>query len=307
MATNALDIVSLATMKSELRIPAPETSHDTLLTGQIDAAVSFVSKALRAPLLDRAEGFRCSRPGDFYPLVIPTSNVRRVSSVKYWPADGNLNAYPTGTVDVSTLGRFQERGRDFAIYPPASGWPTVLDNSLIEILVVRGLNTPPALRSAVVLCVRQFYDGYIEIRPNSAFYALIEPWRDRGSLTVVGFDPTGIMIPEVPIDPVISDHSRYFGWSDDRVIETVDFGAASTSNSNVGTLPPRTTDGHIWIGVPQSAGYPQGVRLAGGTRVQVIPQIAGTVDDTGGAPHLVGVSTRMLAPSLGGVRIEIAY
>ena len=36
---------------------------------------------------------------------------------------------------------------------------------------------PPALRQAVILCVRQFYDGYAEIRPTAAFYALIAPWR----------------------------------------------------------------------------------------------------------------------------------
>ena len=39
----ALDFLPLATMKDELRIPAAETSHDVLLTGQVCAAVSFVS------------------------------------------------------------------------------------------------------------------------------------------------------------------------------------------------------------------------------------------------------------------------
>ena len=123
---------------------------------------------------------------------------------------------------------------------------------------------------------------------------------------MVGFDPGDMAVPEVPIDPVISDHSRYFGWSDDRVIETVDFGAAATSNSNVGTLPPRATNGYLWIGVPESAGYPRGMRLAGGSLVQGIPQLAGTVDDTNGAPHLVGVTSRQQAAS-SGVGIELVY
>ena len=306
MATNALDIASLATMKSELRIPAAETAHDTLLTSHIANAVSFVSRPLRVPLLDRAEGFRCSRPTNSdTPIVLPTDGVRSVGSVRYWTADGSLREAPAGTIDVGTLGRMVA-GRGFVIYPPADGWPLVLDNSLIEIVVTRGMTTPPALRSAVVLCVRQFYDGYREIRPTEAFYALIEPWRDRGSLTMVGFDPVGIMIPEVPVDPVISDHSRYFGWSDDRVIETVDFGAAATSNSNVGTLPTRATNGYLWIGVPESAGYPRGMRLAGGSLVQSIPQLAGTVNDTNGAPHLVGVTTRQQGASTG-ISIELVY
>ena len=34
----------LATMKDELRIPATEVEHDALLTGQIHAAVSHVSR-----------------------------------------------------------------------------------------------------------------------------------------------------------------------------------------------------------------------------------------------------------------------
>ena len=36
---------------------------------------------------------------------------------------------------------------------------------------------PQALKQAVILCVRQFYDGHAEIRPTAAFYALIAPWR----------------------------------------------------------------------------------------------------------------------------------
>ena len=177
MATNALDIVSLATMKSELRIPAAETSHDVLLTGQIAAAVSFVSRAVRVPLLDRAEGFRCSRPTySDIPICLPTDGVRSVGSVRYWTAGGSLREAPDGAIDVDTLGRLSAHNC-FEIYPPAAGWPLVLDKSLIEIVVTRGMTTPPALRSAVVLCVRQLYDGYREIRPTEAFYALMAPFR----------------------------------------------------------------------------------------------------------------------------------
>ena len=40
----ALGIVSLETMKFELRIPASETAHDALLTSQIVSAVSYVAR-----------------------------------------------------------------------------------------------------------------------------------------------------------------------------------------------------------------------------------------------------------------------
>ena len=126
MATNALDIVSLATMKSELRIPAAETDHDTLLTSHIANAVSFVSRPLRVPLLDRAEGFRCSRPTDSaIPIVLPTDGVRSVGSVRYWTADGSLREAPDGSIAVGTLGRLVA-GSGFEIYPPADGWPRYL-------------------------------------------------------------------------------------------------------------------------------------------------------------------------------------
>ncbi len=175
MATNALEVVSLATIRSELRIP--DDSHDGLLTGQIAAAVSFVSLHLRVPLLDRAEEFRCSRPSyAAAPIVLSTDGVRSVSSVKYWTAAGSLREAPNGTIAVGALGRLVEYC-GFVIYPPASGWPLVLDNSLIEIVVTRGMDTPPAVIAAVVLCVRQLYNGYREIRPTEAFYALMQPFR----------------------------------------------------------------------------------------------------------------------------------
>ena len=72
-------------------------------------------------------------------------------------------------------------------------------------------------------------------------------------------------------------------------------------------LPARSTNGYIWIGVPDAAGYPQGVKLAGGSRVQAIPQLTGNIDDPDGEAHLVGVTTRMQSSALGGVRIEIVY
>ena len=178
MATDALDIVSLATMKDELRIPLAETSHDLLLSGQIAASVSFVSRFLRVPLLDRAVTFRCSRPSSApTPLILSTDGVRSISSVKYWTAAGSLREAPDGTIAVGTLGR-QVEYCGYVIYPPAGGWPLVLDNSLIEIGVTRGQDTPEALRAAVVLCVRQIYDGHRRIGTTAAFYALVRPFQD---------------------------------------------------------------------------------------------------------------------------------
>ena len=48
----ALTIVSLDSMKTELRIPAAETSHDALITSQLVAAANFVAKSSGLPLAD---------------------------------------------------------------------------------------------------------------------------------------------------------------------------------------------------------------------------------------------------------------
>ena len=94
MAATATEIVSVADIKRELRFDdSDDGSQNDMLTAQIEAAVSFVSREISRPLLDEAD------------------------------------------------------------------------------------EVPPALRQAVILCVRQFYDGYAEIRPTAAFYALIAPWR----------------------------------------------------------------------------------------------------------------------------------
>ena len=48
----ALQIVTLAAMKLELRIPATESEHDSLLTGQITAAANFVMRSTGLAVAD---------------------------------------------------------------------------------------------------------------------------------------------------------------------------------------------------------------------------------------------------------------
>ena len=52
--TEALSIVSLDSMKTELRIPLSEASHDALLSGQIHAAANFVMESTGLALADLA-------------------------------------------------------------------------------------------------------------------------------------------------------------------------------------------------------------------------------------------------------------
>ena len=106
----------------------------------------------------------------------------------------------------------------------------------------------------------------------------------------------------------VGTHTRYFGWSDDNVIATADFAAAETSSTNMGTLPARAANGYIWFAVPETEGYPTSI-MVGGFPQNIVnyPQQAGTVDDAGGEPHLVGVSSRVQFSGLAGEDIEVVY
>ena len=61
----------------------------------------------------------------------------------------------------------------------------------------------PALRSAAILLVRQLYNGYREIRPTEAFYAMVDPFRNIAGV----FESS----PRIIVDPTTGDHTRYFG------------------------------------------------------------------------------------------------
>ena len=140
-----------------------------------------------------------------------------------------------------------------------------------------------------------------EIKPSAAFWALIDPFRN-----LAGVFPAN---PLVIVNPVTSDHTRYFGWSDKRLIETAEFSFASTSESNEGLLPQRATDGYIWFAVPEAAGYPGSLHIDNGPldQIGVFVRQAGTVDDLNGDPHIVGVSFDMQTAALSGDEIELGY
>ena len=159
----------------------------------------------------------------------------------------------------------------------------------------------PALRSAAVLLVRQLYDGDKVIKPSAAFYAIVDPFRNIAGVFASS--------PRVIVDPTTSDHVRYVGWSDDRLIETADFGAASSFDSNEGLLPARGTNGFIWFGVPVAAGYPSSLHINGGPldQLAVFVQQSGTVDDENSQPHIVGVSFDIQTFHLAGQKVELGY
>ena len=191
MAATALEVLSLDELKAELRIEDDDTSHDALLTGIISAGVSFVSRFLRAPLVDTAETHRCTRPGDDRPLAIRADAVQSMAAVRYWSDGTALREAPDGTIAVADLGRRVQVARYFCIYPPADGWPLVETESMLEVDLTRSITLTArtvALKQAVILACRAFYDAEPMIKPTAAMYALIFPWRRLDA------DPPGTLV-----------------------------------------------------------------------------------------------------------------
>ena len=189
---SALDVVSLDLIKDELRIPDGVTTQDNLLQTQIEAAVSFVSHGLRGPLVDQDEKYYLQPPAMDSPLIFASPELKSISGIKYWSPSGSLRLDPDGAIAPGDLGRLHKERFDrqtHSVYGPVAGWPETLHDSLIELTVVRGMDITPetaALRSAVILGIRQLYDGYREIRPTEAFMRIVEPFRARGYLAQRG-------------------------------------------------------------------------------------------------------------------------
>ena len=118
---------------------------------------------------------------------------------------------------------------------------------------------------------------------------------------------------EVTLDlavPSALTHLRYFGWSDDNAITQAEMLAGNTSQTDEGTLPARVSNGYPFFAVPQDVGFPTELYIGANSRNAIAPTVvqqAGTIDDGGGEPHLIGVWRRLQVPALGGTTIRLGY
>ena len=181
MAETAIEVVTLETMRRELRISADDQSQDARITEKIGEAVDFVSERTGLPLLDVTETlYECPYGVDYSILPLRVRDVLSITEIKYWETTQKLREDPTGEVEVDTLGRLfatcEDESLGFFVYPPADGWPTRLANSLFQVKVVRGLETiAPGIKSAVILATRQLFEGFREVRPTNAMFTFMAP------------------------------------------------------------------------------------------------------------------------------------
>ena len=108
----------------------------------------------------------------------------------------------------------------------------------------------------------------------------------------------------------VSTHVRYFGWKATRVIDTADLASFGTATSDRSRLPAQSGSEYVVFVVPADIGYPSQVHLAGSAQ-DVLPTFdrqTGTISDTNGVAHIVGVSQRrLLGAAYGGQLIELVY
>ena len=189
MPTKPLDILSLEDAKLNLAIGGTTaedreafTALDTLLTDQITQAVSRATNRINVPLLDRDEVYPVYGYGD-EPIRLRKTYAKAVKSLSYWQPSQSLREEPAGTIAVADLGRsgyVAGSGINYEIWPTASGWPSVLSDTCINLTLTRGIQTAdiPKYKELVILYLKYAYDQEREIKPTSALNILAEQLQD---------------------------------------------------------------------------------------------------------------------------------
>ena len=194
-ATTALEVVSLEEIKDELRLGSDE-SQDAMITAQVEAAVSWLEKYIGRSIVQATVGTRSMVK--FFPLTNdrPISFIAKdfisLTSSEYWPLTAHITDEPIA-IDADDLGPIR---RSNWMWHNSSGpvrlwnqflkdtstiWPgEILQDTDIVITYLSGidLDVAQALKQSVIVLVRQFYDGYAELRPNHAVMSLARPFQN---------------------------------------------------------------------------------------------------------------------------------
>ena len=185
LAAEATDIISIAAMKIELRMPSSEFRHDSMLQSQIESAVDDISQRTGLPLLPvQAETQIPCFPEEGLALVLRDLDIVRDGiTVRYWTPAGVRTQDPDGTLDADSLGRLSaiERSGGFRLYPMGE-WPETLDDTEVIVSYTRHFEWTAALRSAVVLQVRELYQAQRETRGKSAIDRILARYVRKGGL-----------------------------------------------------------------------------------------------------------------------------
>ena len=158
-----------------------------------------------------------------------------------------------------------------------------------------------ALKQAVILACRAFYDAEPMIRPTASMYALIAPWRRLDAdapgtlVTVLDEAPTGD-VPETPLTPTVATVTRHLLASTDDTFAITEVVLTDATGSVALKIPAGT----VPAGERRYIAYWESGRTAAYDHVYLYPeghrdtqtQLAGWQD----GPNLTiaGLSGRLL-------------
>lgn len=206
---DATDVVSVERMLRELGLPAElaEVGNDDFdqeevdrLTDHIRAAVDRIGGYLGGSLLDRECTIVRPAPEPDQTLNVNLPDWQQWTGFEYHADDddgiygtaveGTLAPGDDGYPPTFAAGITQEgdcgRPRFLTIHPngldegKTRQWPAMADNSVLKLTASVGWGTiPEALKQAVVIVTRSFYDGHEQLPPRlrDAALALCQPWQ----------------------------------------------------------------------------------------------------------------------------------
>ena len=166
-------------MRQQLRLGAStgdNDPHDPIVTAAIRAGVAFVAKNTTIPLLDESVSCQVEAPSHAGYVTVPVAYIRSITRVKYWTEAQGYRVDPAGEILPASLGRVVFQQDRSYVYPPADGWPIRRAGSPLLVDLVRGLEIDEdhvLWQAVVVVAARLFFQGYEEIPPLHAVWALM--------------------------------------------------------------------------------------------------------------------------------------
>lgn len=195
MVAAVTNILSLSAARRELRLAANTSSPyeadeiDAILTPQLEAAGAWIAGRLQYPLVDTAVNVPAGlwydgetiRPHGEQPLSFFALSLQTLTGVQYWER-GDRDGDPTDT--ITTWGAWR-RGRSGSVdngnhylWPDTGGWPEPY-TAVYAVQGSQGLSATdpalPAIRQAMTLLVREFFEGRHEIKRTHAVFTLLAP------------------------------------------------------------------------------------------------------------------------------------
>ena len=165
MPADALEILTVADAKRELRLPAAYTEQDATVERCIRAAVDEVTRRTGFPLVrDYRIVLAQTDPdmGELRPLDLGTiPHLTMVSRVRHWGAAPDRSGEPGVVMAFDSWGSLRRQYAtrdDWNLWPGREGWPESTDR-MFEVQVLRDQSTPQGLVQAVLVAVSANYHG----------------------------------------------------------------------------------------------------------------------------------------------------